>query len=185
MMAKISLQIRKPIVLVGQMGSGKSTLGKRLSQDLRLPFYDLDEIIANHVNQSIPEIFQKRGETEFRQIERFCLQKLLIHPNPLILSTGGGAPCFFDNMQIIRDNSYAIYLKTAAHVLTQRLAVEKDHRPLLKSLADHQLTEFLKTQLTHRKDYYEKAHLILDGSHSLAENSKIIQSFIAAIKLNN
>jgi shikimate kinase len=185
MMAKKMIQMSKPIVLVGQMGSGKSALGKQLSQDIQLPFYDLDEVITEHTQQSIPEIFQKSGESEFRQIEHFCLQMLLKRPEAFILSTGGGAPCFFDNMQLILDASLAVYLKTDAFVLANRLNFEKNHRPLIKGLPGDQLTNFLIQQLEARANYYEKAHLIIDGSRSLEENSSYIQSFLTSIKPGN
>ena len=101
----------KPIFLIGYMGSGKTTLGKKLATKLELPFIDTDEEIVKQIGMSITEYFSQHGEDAFRTLEREQLRKFA--ENAAVISTGGGAPCFFDNMEWIRANGYACLLYTS------------------------------------------------------------------------
>ncbi len=120
----------KPIFLIGYMGSGKTTLGKKLASKLALPFIDTDEEIVKQIGMSITEYFAQYGEDAFRALEREQLRKFA--ERAAVISTGGGAPCFFDNMDWIKANGYAVYLQMSPKALFDRLSQSKLHkRPIL------------------------------------------------------
>lgn len=165
------------IVLVGYMGSGKSTLGKLLSKKLNINFIDLDDYIIAQVNMSIPELFKTKGELFFRKKERECLQELLSKKASFILATGGGTPCYGDNLGLIQEKTtYDFYLKLSIPSLVERLLPEKEHRPLLKDISNEELPEFIGKHLFERNNYYLKANHIItcDGLDSEAIVNKIM-----------
>ena len=128
------------------MGSGKSTAGKKLANKLKFAFHDLDSIIETEKRKTITELFEKYGEEKFREIEKKFLHKT----EPLkksVIATGGGTPCFFDNMQWINENGTSVYLQLHAGSLYHRIAPSKEKRPLIKDLSDIDLMDFIMTQL--------------------------------------
>ena len=139
------------IVLVGFMGSGKSTVGKILSEKLSIPFRDLDSIIVENTGMSIPEIFQNKGETAFRELERFFLLSELSKKTNFILSTGGGTPAYKDNMEKINQSGISIFLYADFETLYNRISGDKN-RPLT-SLSKEELKELYKKRLP----FYRKA----------------------------
>lgn len=146
-------------------GSGKSTLGRQLAPALNSTFYDLDEQIVLQERQSIEAIFAKKGEDYFRNIERAVLKQALESSN-LVVSTGGGAPCFFDNMNLIKSNGQSIYLKVPLATLLARLNIGAEtSRPMLKGKSEAELKLFLETKLAEREIFYNKADIILEGSN--------------------
>lgn len=148
------------IVLIGYMGSGKSTIGYELSQILNIPFYDLDKYIEYRVGKSISQIFFDIGERGFREIEYACLHEI-VGAGDYILSCGGGTPCFFDNMEYINKHAETIYLKCPIDVLCHRLKNEKFNRPLLKDLSIEEMESFITPQLKERELFYQKSkHMI-------------------------
>ena len=150
------------IVLVGYMGSGKSTVGKKLASKLRFSFYDTDQIIEEQYKISIYNFFEKYEEDVFRKIEYDVLKNILIHNNAVI-STGGGTPCFRNNMDIINKNSYSVYIKMQINSIENRLINSKKSRPLLKDISQTNLKAFIEKQLLEREKYYNQANLIIKG----------------------
>ncbi len=144
------------------MGSGKSTVAMILGDKLGLPVIDLDDYIALKEELSIPEIFETRGEIYFRKMEYVYLQELLTSDQSFVLALGGGTPCYGNNMNAILEASDSFYLKASLATLTERLTAEKSHRPLIASLDEEQLTEFIAKHLFERRNFYERAASIIN-----------------------
>jgi shikimate kinase len=158
------MQTSQHIFLLGFMGSGKSYWGRILAQKRNIPFYDLDELIVSNTGRSIPIIFSELGESGFRILEREALHSTL-HLPAGILATGGGTPCFFDNMDWMNAQGTTIFLKTAPTLLAERLAQEKEIRPLLSAVKNEDLSSFIEQKLEARKPFY------LQSRHILAQNT--------------
>lgn len=151
----------KRIILIGYMGAGKTTIGKELAKNLGLPFYDLDWYIESRMRKKISEIFAERGEEGFRVIERNMLHEVAEFED-VVISCGGGTPCFFDNMEYMNENSDVIYLKATPEVLYNHLQMGKSVRPLIANKSKEELLDFIKEQLEYREQFYLKANHILD-----------------------
>ncbi|MGN1229240.1 MAG: shikimate kinase [Prevotella sp.] len=151
------------IILIGYMGAGKTTVGKALAKEMGLQFYDLDWYIESRMRKTVPQIFAERGEEGFRQIERNMLHEVAEFED-VILSCGGGTPCFFDNMDYMNGQGDTIYLKADPEVLYKHLLMGKTERPLLKNKTPEQLIDFIKEQLEKREPFYTKAKHVLDVS---------------------
>jgi len=149
----------KNIYLLGFMGSGKSFLGRWLSEKYNLNFLDLDEYIEESMNLSIPQIFSRIGEDGFRENEANLLRKTVDFSNNII-SCGGGTPCFYDNMEWIKDYGISIYLKTSEELLFKRLNNQKSGRPLISGMSDDDLRNFISMKLTEREIFYKQADYI-------------------------
>lgn len=148
--------IMENIYLLGFMGSGKSFLGRCLSEKFNLRFLDLDMFIEDTLNLSIPEIFSSIGEEGFRKNEANLLRKT-INFSQNIISCGGGTPCFHENMKWIKHNGISIYLKTSEELLFERLNNQKERRPLISNMSDNDLKNFISIKIVEREKYYEKA----------------------------
>ncbi len=149
------------VVLIGYMASGKSTIGIKLAQELGFAFLDLDQYIEQQENASIPHIFKNKGEIYFRKKEHYYLKELLNKPSNLVLSLGGGTPCYYNNMQLILEhkNINSFYLKASIPALVQRIKSETQQRPLVAHLkTDEQLTEFIGKHLFERAPFYVQAN---------------------------
>ena len=151
------------LVLVGYMGSGKTTTGKILAERLEIPFIDLDHYISEKQGMSIPDLFKNKGAVFFRKVEREALLHLGHSDDSFVLSTGGGTPCFGDNLENMKffPNTIVVYLKLSIPELVTRLEGEMDQRPLLAGLDKALLPEFLGKHLFERAPFYEQAHLIV------------------------
>jgi shikimate kinase len=149
----------KNIYLLGFMGSGKSFLGRWLSEKYNLNFLDLDEYIEESMNLSIPQIFSRIGEDGFRENEANLLRKT-VNFSYNIISCGGGTPCFYDNMKWIKNHGISIYLKTSEELLFKRLNNQKAGRPLISNMSDDDLKKFISMKLTEREKFYEQADYI-------------------------
>ncbi len=146
------------ITLIGYMGSGKTTIGKMLSQELNLNFYDLDALLLEESkNDSILNLFKKKGELFFRKREHSLLKTILKQKNKYILSVGGGTPCFYNNIYFLNKYSNTFYLKTDSYTLFKRLFLEKDTRPLISHLSKNELFIFIIKHLSKRSYFYEKS----------------------------
>ncbi len=160
------------------MGSGKSYTGKQLAERLSYDFQDLDDAIEAKAGKTIREIFADEGEAHFRQLERQCLQKLGEQPQ-LVVATGGGAPCFFDNMELMNAAGLTIFLDTSVETLVQRLKPEIAHRPLLAGKSDAELQEFITQKLSERRPFYEQAKVLYhqqSATEAVAEQlEKVLQ----------
>lgn len=149
------------IILIGYMGAGKTTVGKALAKELDLPFYDLDWYIETRMHKKVKEIFDEQGEEGFRRIERNMLHEVAEFEN-VVLSCGGGTPCFFDNMEYMNGQGTVIYLKCSPEVLFHHLKMGKGVRPLLLGKNDEELMAFIREQLERREKYYMKADNTVD-----------------------
>ncbi|MDF1696885.1 MAG: shikimate kinase [Saprospiraceae bacterium] len=156
---------RTHIVLIGFMGSGKSTIGKVLAEKLKRPFVDLDESIVQQEGMSISTIFKEKGEDYFRIVEQNVLQSILSQERPIILSTGGGTPCFYDSMDIILSHSFSFYLKVGRKTILQRIQGDK-LRPLIASKTKQQVKQFIDMSLQKREHYYLKANQVIRAFNS-------------------
>ena len=169
----------KRIILIGYMGAGKTTIGKALSKELGIIFYDLDWYIESRMRKTVSQIFAERGEEGFRKIEHSMLHEVAEFEN-VIISCGGGTPCFFDNMDYLNEQGQVVYLKASPEVLYKHLLMAKVERPLLKGKSHEELIAFIKEQLEKREPFYSKARYTLDVS--LMDNYKQIQITVAKIR---
>ncbi|MCL1937721.1 MAG: shikimate kinase [Candidatus Azobacteroides sp.] len=149
------------IFLIGYMGAGKSTIGKCLSKQMELQFIDLDHFIENRHRKKISELFGEKGEDGFRVLERNALLEVSEFEN-VIISTGGGTPCFFDNMEIMNQLGQTIYLKASVEELADRLNVRKDDRPLIQGKELEEIKRFVAHNLVKREYWYNQARYIFD-----------------------
>ena len=145
------------------MGAGKTTVGKALSRELGIPFYDLDWYIESRMRKTVPQIFAESGEEGFRRIEYNMLHEVAEFED-VIISCGGGTPCFFDNMEYLNQQGDTIYLKATPEVLYSHLLMGKVERPLLKGKSPEELITFITEQLALREPFYSKARYTLDVS---------------------
>ena len=151
------------IILIGYMGAGKTTIGKALSKELGIIFYDLDWYIENRMRKTVSQIFAERGEEGFRKIEYNMLHEVAEFED-VIISCGGGTPCFFDNMDYLNQQGQVVYLKAEPEVLYKHLQMARVERPLLKGKSQEELLTFIREQLERREPYYSKARYTLDVS---------------------
>ncbi|WP_340077425.1 shikimate kinase [Leptobacterium sp. I13] len=151
------------IVLIGYMGSGKTVIGKLLSEKFQLPFIDLDDYITSNEGMSISQLFKEKGEIYFRKQEYGALKKILASEANVILSVGGGTPCYGKNMEMILDKTKNVfYLKASVDTLVNRLTHEKEERPLIKNIKTNELAEFITKHLFERGFFYLQAHHIIN-----------------------
>ena len=151
------------------MGSGKSTAGKKLASRMGFQCIDLDQYIELKSGKSISQIFEDDGENMFRELEKKYLQELAKQTHTII-STGGGTPCFFDNMQWMNSKGTTIYLQMSPASLVHRLQNATSTRPILKNKTNHELLEFVTNALADREKYYLEAQIQAKG-----ENLKITE----------
>jgi shikimate kinase len=159
------------VFLVGFMGSGKTTLGKKVAQKLDLPFYDCDKLIENSEETSIAKIFKEKGEDSFRKLE----SNLLIQLRGLesgIISTGGGMPCFSNNLQEMQRQGIIVYLQLSPAALLRRLMDSPNERPLINGKTKEELLQYIQNLLDTRSEFYEQADLIIQASN-LSSNQLI------------
>jgi shikimate kinase len=149
------------IFLVGFMGCGKSTKAKQLANRLNCPVIDLDDEIVKSIGKSINEYFAEFGEQSFRELENKTL-KTFNYPETCVVATGGGLPCYFDNMDWMNQNGTTIYLQMEAAQLVSRLG-KRHKRPLIKDMDDEQLLAFIKIKLEERNPFYNQSKLVINA----------------------
>lgn len=169
----------KRIIIIGYMGSGKTTVGHALSQELGLPFYDLDWYIETRMHSTVKQIFDEKGEEGFRKIEHNLLHEVAEFED-VIISCGGGTPCFFDNIDYINRQGETVYLKCTTDVLYKHLKMGKTVRPLLLNKTPDEVKTFIEAQLKQREPFYAKAKHIVDVS--LMDNKEKIKTTVDAIR---
>lgn len=145
------------IFLIGFMGSGKTHWGRLLSEKLGIRFFDLDEQVSSHAGKNIVDIFATEGEEQFRLQEKDALHIITESHDSFIMACGGGAPCFFNNIEYMNQAGITVWINTALDVLFERLIEEKDKRPLIKELSADQLKTYISKKFADRKLYYEQA----------------------------
>lgn len=167
------------ILIIGYMGAGKTTLGKVLAKDLGLPFYDLDWYIESRMMKTVPQLFAERGEDGFRKVEHNMLHEVAEFED-VVISCGGGTPCFYDNMEYMNAQGDTVYLKASPEVLYAHLQMGKVERPLLKNKTREEMQAFIKEQLAEREKYYTKARHIFDVD--LLDNYEKIQTSVTNLR---
>jgi len=165
------------IFLIGFMGSGKTTLGRKLASRMGYAFMDLDDILEAREGMTIAEYFSAFGEDAFRKSESDVL-KHTQYPENAVVSTGGGLPCFFDNLQWMNAHGKTIYIKLAPKILADRLKNERVERPVLNGKQGGELVAFIEQKLAEREKFYNQAAIITDGLSLTAD--KVVQILNAA-----
>lgn len=167
------------IILMGYMGSGKTTIGRALAKDLGMPFYDLDWYIESRMRKTVKQIFDERGEEGFRKIEHNMLHEVAEFEN-IVLSCGGGTPCFFDNIDYLNRQGETVYLKCTPEVLYGHLKMGKTVRPLLLNKTPEEVRLFIIDQLKQREPFYSKARHTVDVT--LMDNYEKIKISVAKLE---
>ena len=162
------------IFLTGYMGAGKTTLGKAFARKLNLPFVDLDWYMEERFHKTVGELFVERGEAGFRELEKNMLHEVGAFED-VVISTGGGAPCFFDNMDFMNRNGKTVFLNVHPDVLFRRLRVAKQQRPILQGKQDDELKEFIIRSLEKRTPFYSQAQYVFNADE-LEDRSQIEKS---------
>jgi shikimate kinase len=161
------------------MGSGKTHWGKQLAAQLKIPYYDLDDVISAKEKKSVSQIFAESGEEAFRVKEREVLESLIDENATMVLSCGGGTPCFFNNIETMKKYGVVVWLNTHVEVLLMRLKSEKASRPLIKNVPDADMRSFIVRKLNERRIYYEQADVSVDNEDSISVN-EFIQTILHA-----
>ena len=169
----------KRVILIGYMGSGKTTVGRALSKETGMMFYDLDWYIESRMRKTVAQLFAERGEEGFRKIEYNMLHEVAEFEN-VIISCGGGTPCFFDNMDYLNSQGDVVYLKATPEVLYKHLLMAKVERPLLKGKSQEELIDYITQHLEEREPFYSKAKHTLDVS--LLDNIDKIAESVAQLR---
>ncbi len=167
------------VFLIGYMGVGKSTIGKKLATTLQLPFIDLDAKIEAQAGMKIPEIFSQKGEPHFREMETKSLAHYARSIEGMVLSTGGGTPCHGKNMDLMLEAGMVIWLQLSPKIIAARLGQGQQLRPLLSHLSGEELPTYIEIHLKSREPFYAKAHLSVD-THNL--NSEKFARLITEIR---
>lgn len=163
------------IFLVGMPGAGKTTLGRQLADKLFTPFIDLDKEIESVEQRSVSEIFRDSGEDYFRAVESRLLHQHAASPESFVMATGGGAPCFFNGMNVINSAGVSVFLDVPVETLAARTA-NKENRPLLQSSSLEDLNERLAAIRKGRIDTYKQARIVLERPD--------LQSILKALKVS-
>lgn len=158
------------IFLIGFMGSGKSYWGKQLGKKLQVPFFDLDEQIEQSEGRSIAQIFAQEGEEYFREKEKELLMLFTETHVSFVMATGGGTPCFFNNIDYMNQKGTTIWINCSAECLMQRLKGEKEKRPLIKNMQEDQLKAYIIKKVGDRKIFYQQASEIIYEEELSLEN---------------
>jgi shikimate kinase len=159
----------KRIYLIGYMGAGKTTVGKELARQMDLSFIDLDHYIEARYYKTVRQLFEEKGEAAFRTIECNLLHEAGAFED-VVISTGGGAPCFFDNMWYMNQTGATVYLKVSSEELAKRLALVKHTRPVLKGLSGEKLKQFITANVEKRDTWYKQASVIFDAEKMLTDH---------------
>ncbi len=156
------------IFLIGFMGSGKSSIGRKLASHMKVEFFDTDKLLEQKTGVRIADYFARYGEQSFREEEKEILQKGW-YPEDCVIATGGGAPCYADNMEWMSKHGKVIYLSLPAKALASRLENSNTDRPLINNLQGDALVDFISAKLTEREEFYNKAGFIVSGTDLTAQ----------------
>lgn len=167
------------IYLIGYMGVGKTTSGRELAKALELDFIDLDLFIQNRYNKTVGQLFEELGESKFREIESKILEEVSAFED-IVISSGGGAPCFFDNMKIMNNSGITIYLRANPELLAERLDTCKAKRPLIKDKSKDELLQFVTESLVKREPYYLQAKIVIETNEFI--NRSDLDAIVSELK---
>ena len=164
------------ILLLGYMGAGKTIIGRKLSEKFRFNYYDLDDVIEKEVGMSVKELFLQKGEIYFRKIEHQIFTSLISNSGDLVLSLGGGTPCYSDNHLLLNKSGvFSVYLKASIETLFNRLKDEQQQRPLIAALNELELKEFIA------KNSFERSYFYNQATHKIIVDDKNIDSIVDEI----
>lgn len=149
------------IFLIGFMGCGKTHWGRQLGQKLQIPFFDLDEKIVEEEGRSVAQVFEEEGEEYFRKLEKEMLYMLTESHETFVMATGGGTPCFYNNIDYLKQKGTVVWLNCPVDCLYQRLVKEKEQRPLLRQIPDADLKSYIVRKFSNRKIFYQQAGVII------------------------
>lgn len=150
------------IILVGYMASGKTTIGKLISESLSIPFFDLDFLIEQKLQLNIHEIFEQKGELFFRKLERETIETFLNSTDNYVLALGGGTPCYYDNFSLYqKEDTNSFYLKASVGTLLNRLETQKSTRPIIANFSNEALKEFVAKHLFERNYFYNQVQNVI------------------------
>lgn len=169
----------RPVIFLGYMGAGKTTVGKAFAQDTGKRFYDLDWYIETRMHRTVRQIFDESGEEGFRRIERNMLHEVAEFEN-VVVSCGGGTPCFFDNIGYMNSRAETVYLKATPEVLFEHLKMGRTVRPLLLGKSPEEVMVFVREQLEKREPFYNQARHTFDVS--LLDSFDKIKSTVASLR---
>lgn len=167
------------VFLLGYMGAGKTTLGRAFARELGLSFIDLDWYIEERFHKTVRQLFDERGENAFREVERKMLHEVSAFED-VVIATGGGTPCFFDNMEFMNACGDTVFMEVDTKVLFRRLRIAKQQRPLLAEKTDEELKELIDVALEKRLPFYRKAKFIFCGDE--LESRHQIQKSVESLK---
>ena len=172
----------KRILLVGFMAAGKTTLGKALAKEMGLQFIDLDHYIENRYRCTVSQLFAQRGEEAFRQIERNMLHEVAEFED-VVIATGGGTPCFFDNMDYMNTQGVTVFLDASVDVIHTRLTIARVQRPLVAGKSAEELRTYIVDMLGRRMPYYSRATHTFCADHleNASQVSDSVRHFIETI----
>lgn len=160
----------KPLFLVGYMGCGKSTLGRKLARRLGVAFVDTDALVEEREGAAVADVFRYEGEEHFRQVEREVLEDVIASEDAAVVSTGGGLPVWGDNMQRMNEAGDTVYLRRSAEQIARRLSpYGRQKRPRLRGLSDEELVGFMERDMAAREPFYTQARLIIDCTETSDE----------------
>jgi shikimate kinase len=143
------------------MGCGKTHWGKQLGERLQMPFFDLDALIEEREGKTVTEIFAEMGEEYFRMLEKDVLYMVTESHPTFVMACGGGAPCFFNNIDYMKSRGTTVWINCSTECLFTRLSKEKDKRPLIKNIPDNELRSYIIKKYSDRKIFYQQAAVIL------------------------
>ena len=150
------------------MASGKSTIGKHLSELQNHPFLDTDLLIEEKIQQNLKDFMLESGEISFRLLEREVLKEVIDSQQKSVVATGGGLPCFEENTQLLLENGNLVFIDTPEEVLFNRL-LNDDSRPLIENLNETELKKYISVKLAERRPFYEQANIRITGNKSISE----------------
>jgi len=153
------------IFIIGYMYSGKTTVGKQLAKKLNCEFLDTDALFETQYQTKIPEFFAEHGETAFRTAEREILEQIKNDPNPAVISTGGGLPCFNNNMELMREIGIVVYLEASVGTIYNRFEKSNVSRPLLAGLSKEKAIQKIEHHLHEREPFYKQANITLSAEN--------------------
>ena len=167
------------IIIIGYMGAGKTTVGRALAAELGIEFYDLDRYIESRMRKTVKQLFDEVGEEGFRKIEHNMLHEVAEFEN-VVISCGGGTPCFFDNMAYMNQQGDTVYLKASPEILYKHLKMGKSVRPLLLNKTPEEVQVFITEQLANREPYYSRAKYTVNVN--LMDNHDKIRMSVEKVK---
>ena len=163
------------------MASGKSTIGKHLSELQNHPFLDTDLLIEEKIQQNLKDFMLESGEISFRLLEREVLKEVIDSQQKSVVATGGGLPCFEENTQLLLENGNLVFIDTPEEVLFNRL-LNDDSRPLIENLNETELKKYISVKLAERRPFYEQASIKISGDKSIYEICSEIQDKLKLLK---